>query len=112
MSSRPDWSTEPIPGQQGYTEKPCLKKPKGKKKASKGRKEEGREERETDRGGRQKTVAQSCPLTFTLSRKILHHAMYNNKQTNVTNLKLCSQCLVIFFLLATEYSFFSGEVEE
>jgi hypothetical protein len=24
LSSRPAWSTERVPGQQGYTEKPCL----------------------------------------------------------------------------------------
>jgi hypothetical protein len=28
LSSRPAWSTEWVPGQQGYTEKPCLKKKK------------------------------------------------------------------------------------
>jgi hypothetical protein len=26
LSSRPAWSTKWIPGSQGYTEKPCLKK--------------------------------------------------------------------------------------
>jgi hypothetical protein len=31
LSSGPAWSTERVPG-QGYTEKPCLEKPKKKKK--------------------------------------------------------------------------------
>jgi hypothetical protein len=35
LSSRPAWSTEWVPGQPGYTEKPCLKKEKEKEKKKK-----------------------------------------------------------------------------
>jgi hypothetical protein len=35
LSSRPAWSTEWAPGQQGYTQKPCLKKTKKYNKTSK-----------------------------------------------------------------------------
>jgi hypothetical protein len=28
LSLRPAWSTKSVPGQPGYTEKPCLEKPK------------------------------------------------------------------------------------
>jgi hypothetical protein len=36
LSSRPAWSTKCVPGHsQGYTEKPCLEKPKKKKKKKK-----------------------------------------------------------------------------
>jgi hypothetical protein len=35
LSSRPAWSTSEFQDSQGYTEKPCLEKPKKKKKKKK-----------------------------------------------------------------------------
>jgi hypothetical protein len=64
LSSRPAWSTEWVPGQPGYIEKPCLKKPKRKKKKNeRRRRKKKRRKRRKRRRKRKKREAVAAAAT-------------------------------------------------
>ena len=64
-SSRSAWSTEWVPGSQGYIEKPCLERPQ-KKKRKKEKKRKDKRKKEKEKKGLSFKDDQKAPLKETL----------------------------------------------